>query len=214
MKNTTTARRLLAGAAAALCLAVGVGPAGATGNAYTVYVGGNSASASHHVTLATVQSVQWASPTLNWTCSSASTPATPAATVQAGTAVTDVVRFPRFDFVGCHFPGGALAATTAGDWLFHGTSAATSGQSDVVTGHLDDISITWRNAVCQITVTGRASASVQEATQRLLVDESGFTGSLRVSRAIGCLGQVRQGQVIDLRATFSITSPDGSINIG
>lgn len=211
MRNTTV-RRLLAGTAAALCLAVGVGPAGATGSSYTLSVGGSSVPGAHGITATSAQ-VHWASPTLTWGCSSATVPSTPPSSVQGGVAVTDLVRLSKVSFVGCVFPGGAMATTSAGQWVFHGSGDASATSTDVVDGHLDDISLTWQNAVCSITVTGSASASFHESTQRLLVDETGFTGTLLVSRAIGCLGQVRTGQAIDVRAAFNVTSPDGAINI-
>ncbi|MCX6405949.1 MAG: hypothetical protein NTV28_03405 [Propionibacteriales bacterium] len=211
MTFTRTPRRAF-GAVVAL-LAVGIGPAAATGNGYRVAVGGNSATAAHPMTAATTMSVNWASPTLTWTCTSATVRASALATAQAGYPVTDILRFPTFDFRGCTFPGGAMATTTAGEWQFHAEGPATSGATDVVEGHLDHISLTWRNAVCSITVSGRAAASFDEATQQLVIEESGFTGNLKTSGVLGCLGQVRNGQPINLSMRLQLTSPDGAINI-
>lgn len=213
MTITRISRRALGAAAAALALAAGVGPAVATGNAYRVAIGGNSATAAHPITATTTMSVGWASPTLTWGCTSATVRAPALATAQAGYPVTDILRFPTFDFRGCTFPGGAMATTTAGEWQFHADGPATSGAADVVEGHLDHLSLTWRNAVCSITVSGRAAASFNEATKQLVIDERGFTGDLTTSGVVGCLGQVRNGQPINLSMRLQLTSPDGDINI-
>lgn len=213
MKNTITARRLLAAAAAALCLAVGVGPAGATGNSVTVAVGGTIAQASHPVTATTTGSVSWATPTFSWTCTSAKIPASPFSEVHAGTAVVDVLSIRALSFQGCTLPVGLPTAAVVPATL-HVTSAASAGSNDVVSGHLDDLTVVSSNAICGFTVTGSARFSFNESTQQLAIDETGFTGNLRASNVRGCLGLVRNGQAMNLTMNLQVNSPDGSINIG
>lgn len=212
MKNTTTARRLLAGAAAALCLAVGVGPAGATGNSVTVAVGGTSAQALHPVTATTTGSVSWAVPTLAWGCTSAKIPSSPVSEVHGGTGVTNVLSIQALSFQGCTLPVGLPTAAVVPATL-HVTSAASAGSNDVVSGHLDDLTIVSLNAICGFTVTGSARFTFNESTQQLAIEETGFTGNLTVSKVRGCLGLVQNGQAMNLTMNLQVNSPDGAINI-
>ncbi|KQP78324.1 MULTISPECIES: hypothetical protein [unclassified Aeromicrobium] len=212
MRNTTV-RRLLAGTAAALCLAVGVGPAGATGNSVTVAVGGTSAQALHPVTATMTQSVRWESPFFTWSCSSAKIPSSPVSDVQGGAGVTDVLTVRAMSFQGCGWPGGSLPTASAAPATLHVTGPASSSTTDQVRGHLDDLTIVSSNAICDFTVTGSATAVLDEATQRLAIEETGFTGNLTVSKVRGCLGQVQNGQAMNLRMSLQLTSPDGAINI-
>lgn len=213
MRNTTTARRLLAGAAAALCLAVGVGPAGATGNSVTVAVGGTSAQALHPVSAMTTRYVWWGTPTFTWGCSSAKIPPSPVSEVQGGAVVTDVLTVRALTFQGCGWPGGGLPTASAVPATLHVTGSATSGSADVVWGHLDDLAIVSSNAICDFTVTGSARFTFNEATQQLAIEETGFTGNLTISNVRGCLGQVQNGQAMNLTMNLQVTSPDGAINI-
>lgn len=213
MKNTTTARRLLAGAAAALCLAVGVGPAGATGNSVTVAVGGTSAQALHPVTAMTMGSVSWAVPTLALGCSGARIPANPVSAVRGGTGVTEVLDLRAMQFIGCSWPGGAFTTTLPAPSALHVTAPVSGGSVDVVRGHLGNFSITMSNAVCDFTATGSARVTFNESTQQLAIEETGFTGNLTISNVRGCLGQVRNGQAMNLTMNLQVTSPNGAINI-
>ncbi len=201
-----TAALALAGVAVA-------GPALATGNAYTVAVGGSSAAGTHNITATTTGSLSFAVPTLTMGCSSAAVPASPASTVASGTSITDIASINKINFTGCTGPGGALAVTTVGSWKLHGTSAATAGATDVVSGHVDNITANVSNAVCKFTVTGKANGSFDEATQKLTVSETGFTGNLKVSAVTGCLGQVQNGQNANFSGVFNVASADGAINI-
>ncbi|MCR4513995.1 hypothetical protein [Aeromicrobium sp. 50.2.37] len=213
MKNTITARWLLAGAAAALCLAVGVGPAAATGNSVTVAVGGTSAQALHPVTATTTGSVKWGAPTFSWTCTSAKIPSSPVSEAHGGTGVTDFLTIRALPFQGCTWPGGTMITALTAPATLHVTGAATSGSSDVVQGHLDDLTIVSSYAVCTYTVTGSARFAFNESTQQLAIEETGFTGNLTISNVRGCLGQVRNGQAMNLTMNLQVTSPNGAINI-
>jgi hypothetical protein len=212
MRNITV-RRLLAGTAAALCLAVGVGPAGATGNSVTVAVGGTSAPSAHPFSATTQGSVSWAAPALAWGCTSAKIPSSPVSEVHGGTGVTDVLTVRAMSFQGCTWPLGAMNTRLTAPATLHVTGSATSGSTDQVRGRLDDVTIVSSYAVCEYTVTGSARFTFDEGTQRLAIEETGFTGNLTVSKVRGCLGWVQNGQAMNLTMNLQLTSPDGAINI-
>ncbi|NRQ48739.1 hypothetical protein [Aeromicrobium stalagmiti] len=200
------------GTAAIALAAVGAaGPALATGSTYTVAVGGSSAAGTHNIT-ATAGALSFAVPTLTMGCSSANVPASPASTVASGAGITDIAAINKINFVGCTGPGGALTVTTVGSWKLHGTSAATAGATDVISGHVENITANVSNAVCRFTVTGSANGTFNEATQKLTVSETGFTGNLKVTSASGCLGQVTTGQNANFSGVFTVASADGAIN--
>lgn len=200
-------------AALALAAVATAGPALATGNAYTVAVGGSTAAGTHAITATTTGPLSFAVPTLTMGCSSANVPASPASSVTSGTAVTDIAAINRINFSGCTGPGGALTVTSAGTWRLHGTGPATAAATDVVSGHVENITATVGNAVCRFTVTGKADGTFNEATQQLVVNETGFSGDLKVSNVTGCLGQVVSGQNANFGGTFNVASVDGAINL-
>ncbi|MBD8608626.1 hypothetical protein IFT73_17365 [Aeromicrobium sp. CFBP 8757] len=189
------------------------GPALASGSAYTVAVGGSSATAAHPFTAATTGAVAWSTPTLSFGCSGASVPASPPSTVSSGAGVTDVLTVNEVSFTGCTVPLGALSVSAPTPWRFHGSSPSAPGSADVVAGHVEGFSATWSNAACRFTVTGTADASFDETTQRLVIDESGLTGDLVVSGVVGCLSQFQNGQPFDVKAYFAVSSPDGVIDL-
>ncbi len=190
---------------AALALVALAGPAMATGSAYTVSVGGSSAPATNALTATAPSALTFAVPTLSMTCANAAVPASPASSVFSGTSITDIAAINRVNFAGCTGPGGALTVATVGSWKLHGTSAATSG-NDVISGHIENITANVSNAVCRFTVTGSANGTFDEATQKLTINETGFTGNLKVSTASGCLGQVTTGQNANFNGVFNVTS--------
>ncbi|MCL8250088.1 hypothetical protein AERO_01720 [Aeromicrobium fastidiosum] len=189
------------------------GPALASGSAYTVAVGGSSATAAHPFTTATTKTVTYRTPTITLGCSSASIPASPTSTSSSGSAVTDVLTVNTVRFAGCSSFGGSLAVSTPAPWTFRGSGPASVGTSDVIVGHVDGFNATWSNAICRFTVTGTADASFDETTQRLVIDESGLTGDLVVSGVVGCLSQFQNGQPFDVKAYFAASSPDGVIDL-
>lgn len=197
-----------------LSVMVVTGPAIATGNAYTVAVGSDTASAAHPFTASSGSAVTWRVPTLAVPCSGASVPATPLSTISAGSAVTDVFSIAKVSFVGCSGPGGAMAVPTSGTWTFHADSVATASSDEVISGHIENVSFKLLNAACDVTVTGVASATFDEATQQLTIDESGFTGDLTVSDVKKTmLSKFKNGQPFDLHAKLNVASPDGAINL-
>lgn len=203
----------LGGAVVALAGVVAAAPAMATGSSYTVAVGGSSAAGTHNITAASTGSLSFAVPTLSMGCTSAAVPSSPASTVASGTGVVDIASINKINFSGCTGPGGALTVTTSGSWKLHGTSAASTAPSDVVSGHVENITAVVANPVCRFTVTGSANGSFDESTQQLNVNETGFTGNLKVSNVTGCLGQVQNGQSANFSGNFQVTSPDGAINV-
>ncbi|KQY56113.1 hypothetical protein ASD11_16755 [Aeromicrobium sp. Root495] len=200
-----TAGLALAGVAVA-------GPALATGSSYTVAVGGSSAAGTHNITATSSGPLGFAVPTLTMGCTSAAVPASPVSTVASGTAITDIASINKINFTGCTGPGGALTVTTVGSWKLHATGAATSAATDVIAGHVDSITANVANAVCKFTVTGKANGTYNEGTKVLNVSETGFTGNLKVSNVVGCLGQVQNGQSANFTGSFNVVSPDGLIN--
>ena len=196
---------------AALALVALAGPAMATGSAYTVSVGGSSAPATNVLTATAPSTLNFAVPTLSMSCTSATVPASPASSVFSGTSITDIAAINRVNFAGCTGPGGALSVATVGSWKLHGTSAATAGASDVISGHIENITANVSNAVCRFTVTGQANGSFNEGTQALTINETGFTGNLKVSAVTGCLGQVTNGQNANFTGVFNVTS--AAINV-
>lgn len=204
----------LGGAVVALVGVVAAAPAMATGSSYTVSVGGSSAAGSHPITATATGTLNFNVPTLSMTCNNTSNvPASPVSSVASGTGVTDIASINKINFNGCTGPGGTLAVTTVGSWKLHGTSAATSGATDVINGHIEGITANVSNAVCGFTVTGSAKGTYNEGTKVLQVNETGFTGSLKVSNVRGCLGQVQNGQSADFIGGFNVNSPDGVINV-
>lgn len=192
--------------------ALALGPASATGSTYIVSVGGSSTSGGHLLTATTAGPVVWKVPTLTWGCAMANIPTSPASVVTSGPAVTDVAHVAKLNVLGCTWPGGALGVTSVGSWKLHGVSPATSG-SDVIKVHLENITINMSNAVCTFTVAGRMDGLLDEATQQLKLDESGFTGNLKVFNVVGCLGQVHNGQYMDFKGTLNLTTSHGSIDL-
>lgn len=202
--------------AAALALAgvAAAGPALASGNAYTVSVGGSSAAGTHPITATATGTLTFAVPTLSMTCNNTTNvPSSPVSSVTSGTGVTDIASINKINFNGCTGPGGSLAVTTVGSWKLHGTSAATSAATDVISGHIDDIQANVSNAVCSFTVTGSATGSYNEASKVIQINETGFTGNLKVSNVRGCLGRVQSGQSANFTGGFNVVSPDGVINV-
>lgn len=212
-------RRVVAGLAAAALVLV-MGPAMASGNSYTVAVGGSEATADHTFTATSTGYFTWwwekpDGSFLKWPCSSATIPASPASYAHSGSSRTDLLTVNKFFLNSCPGPGGALTAVAAGSWRLHGTSPATPASNDVVKVHIEDISITWSNAICRWTVSGGADGTFDEATQRITFDEQadGTGQSLTVTGVVGCLGQWKNGGKAKLEGALQLTSPDGSVNL-
>ena len=212
-------RRVVAGMATGALVLV-MGPAMATGNSYTVAVGGSDATADHAFTATSTGDFtwRWEKPDgsfLTWPCRSATVPASPASYAHSGSSRTDLLTINKFFLSSCPGPGGELPAAASGSWRLHGTSPATPASNDVVKVQLENISITWSNAICRWTVSGGADGTFDETTQRITFNEQadGTGQSLTVTGVVGCLGQWKNGGKAKLEGTLQLTSPDGPINL-
>lgn len=188
--------RLFAAALGATLLAlVGLGPAQATG--WTYFTPGPPAT--YSLTFSAPASVTFATNT----CSSG---AVSSATTVTGVPVVDLVSFNAMTFSGCVGIAGPSTITMTGAWKLHGTSAASSGMSDTITVHVDNIVASVRHAVnpaiCSYTVTGKADGTFNEGPQSLVLTENGLGGDLTVSNVSGCLGQVTNGQAAPFTGNF------------
>lgn len=212
---------VLAGALGLGALAL-AGPALATSTPTNVSVGGSTAAASYNLTASAPNtltfSVQRSTTPLNMTCTSGAVPASPVSTVQGGPGVTNIATLNKVNFSGCTGPGGALTVTTSGAWTLHRTGGTvTSAQTDVVSGHIENITAVVSNTVCEFTVTGQADGTFNEATQTLTINETGFDGDLDVVRstnpAKACLNQVPTTSVANFGGAFSVTTSGGPVNL-
>jgi hypothetical protein len=190
-----------------LCL-LAAGAASAT-TTYPVAVGGSTVAGGHRFTGTGSLAIGPAS------CTSA----TIAGTVNSGPGVTDVLDIDTLTTSGCTGPGGNMAVTQLSTWYLVADSGYTSGTSDVVQGHLTNIdahvATTPLSSVCSFDVIGTASASLNEGSQTLTIDETGgYTGNLTLANVSGCGGQLHDGDPADASGTFALTIPDGPINVG
>ena len=212
-------RHIAAAMAAALVVAVPAA-AFAAGPPYKVSVGGSAVySPSHPITATSVGSlphtIRNASSTIvNVPCTSAQL----TGTVTSGTGINPVMVFPSSIWSGCTIPGGAALMTQGSTWNFVGTgSNATASMTDVVAGCVSNVKFTRTTVanpnVCSFTVEGHMAASFNEATQRLTVNEVGYTGNLTVTSVSGCLGLIQVGNPFNLVMTTNVASPDGVIDL-
>lgn len=240
MKFKNHSRKAVLAAVAAAGIAAVAGPALATGSSYTVSVGGSTAPGTHAATAVadpiagTTRRVEFkvrnnAGTTIKMGCIGASG----TGIIRSGTGITDIGEISTSNWANCTGPGGKLDVTQIGTWTIHGTSAVTPAQTDVITGHVENVRahVASPTGICSFdvggnptgTIAGRASGTVDEATQKVSVLESGFTGNLYVYNVVGCLGQIQNGNVADMvgftpatgpiiPATLSVTIPDGAVN--
>lgn len=183
------------------------GPALATGNAYTVAVGGSSTPATHVLTANAPSTLTFQVPATTMTCATANVPASPVSNVFSGTGIIDIASINKVNFNSCTGPGGALAVATVGSWRLNATGAATAAATDVIAGHIENVTANVSNSVCKFTVTGRADGSFDESTQKLTISQTGFAANrLSVSNVVGCLGLVANGQAANFSGVFDVTS--------
>lgn len=210
--------RTLAAAAAATAVVIVSSPALAAGPPYTVSVGGSSAAGTHAVTAASTGTVQFnirnnAGTVINSNCSAVSG----AGTVTSGTGVNPVASISTTTWVGCSIPGGAKTITRNGTWTVTGTGASATTANETIAGYVGGINASVHTTanpnICRYTVTGQARASFNEATQQLVIGETGYTGNLTISNVVGCLGLIQNGNAANFATTLNVTSPDGAINL-
>lgn len=212
-------KHALAGALV-LTLAVLAGPASATGNTYTVSVGGSTIDIPHDMYGSTSGSVaislqRVGMPPFNSSCTSANLVGTGSAVnggTSGGSSPTDIADLPDINFIGCTTIGGVATVVTSPMQL-HGLSTATAGAVDVVQVHIDGINLTVSSVACAFRLSGAARGTFNEATQQLTINETGFSGGLTYARISGCLGQVPVSGNANLSFTMNVSTSGGAINI-
>ena len=210
----------LAAGAGVVGLVLAAGPAFATGNSYTVAVGGSSTAGTAAVTATSDAALEFYAEKpdgsfLKLTCASSAVPSGSGSVVNKGTGITDVANLQGVTFSTCSGPGGTLNVTTSGTWKLHGTSTATSTASDTIQGHIENVTANASNAVCSFTVTGGADGSFSESTQKLSVNEqaNGVGQALPVSGVSGCLGQIKNNGKAKFIGTYTTSVTGGSVNL-
>ncbi|MFE7227517.1 hypothetical protein ACFU7D_22185 [Nocardioides sp. NPDC057577] len=115
--------------------------------------------------------------------------------------------------------GTPLDFTVVGEWRFTTEDAAvTTSTTDVVAGTVDNIRLNVLDSsgtgLCDFSITGSAAATFDENTQRLAIRETTLDGSLFIEDVAGnCLGQVADGDPVDLDFSYALNIPDGPLNI-
>lgn len=210
-------RHIAAGVAAAAVITVS-SPAFAAGPPYTVSVGGSSAAGTHAITAASAGNVQFsarnnAGTVVNMNCTSVRG----AGAATSGTGVNPVATITSTTWTGCSIPGGAATVTQSGTWNVTGTGTNATTGNETIAGNVGNVTAgiqtTANPNVCRFTVTGAPRGSFNEATQQLVVSETGYTGNLVLSNVVGCLGQLQNGNPANFATTLTVTSPDGAINL-
>ncbi len=214
-----TIRRVMAGLCAGVLVLV-MGPVMATGNSYTVAVGGSSKSGQAPFSASTDTGLWYSLETpagtfLNLSCASASVPSSPSSIIHKGMNIVDIGEITRMYFNSCSWPGGTATVVTSGVWKLHGVSGATSAATDSVGVHLEDVTISFSTAICRYVVTGGLDGTFSESTQKLTIDEKadGTGQEAMVTNVLGCLGQVKNNGKFKLRATFSTSVSGGAVNV-
>ncbi len=208
----------LAVGAATVGLIAAAGPAFAAGPPYTVAVGGNSAPGTETITAASTGAIVFnarnnAGTQINMNCTSV----TGNGTVTRGTGVNPIATITSTTWSGCRVPGGAATVTQSGTWNITGTGTNATAGTESIAGYVGNVTAsvatTPNTAICSFTVTGQANGSFNEATQQLVVAETGFTGNLTLSGVSGCLSQLQNGNRANFSATLNVSSPNGAINL-
>jgi hypothetical protein len=190
----------------------------AAGLQHTVAVGGSSAPGSHPFIAASTGTIKFsvknnAGTVVNLNCSSL----TASGTISSGTAIDPVGTITSTTWSGCRIPGGSFTFTQSGAWHLAVTGSNATTAYETLVGKVDDVAFsaftTSSPALCSFTVSGQMDAELDEATQRLVIDETGYTGHLVLSNVGPCLGQMQTGNRADLAATLNVTSPDGVVNV-
>lgn len=186
-------------AAAAAALVIGVVPAFATGNMHHVFNGTNGTTMSHPTSLT-------ASPA---TVGPATCPSlTLTGAWQGGPGQVDLLTISTAKAVACTgFLPSPGFAVTGGTMKFHSTGAATAGATDLIVGHVHDVSV-WvesaaHPAICAYSVTGIAAATFDESTQVLTINEPSSSGNLVLANVAGCLGQIQDGNPAGFTGSFA-----------
>lgn len=209
-------RHLVAGAATLGLVALS-GPAFAAGPPYTVTVGG-ATSGTFSVSAASSGPVVFtaknnAGTVVNMNCTAVSG----TGSVVAGTNKNPVATITSTTWTGCRIPGGAATVTQAGTWNISGTGSNATAGTETIAGNVNNVTagvaLTASPSVCSFTVTGQADGAFNEATQQLVINETGYSGDLVLSGVGPCLGQLQSGNFADMQATLNVSSSGGAINL-
>ena len=210
-------RHALALVSAALVLAT-TAAAHAAGPPYTVAVGG-SATGTQAITFASSGTVQFsvknnAGTVLNLNCSSV----TGNATVTKGVGVNPIAAITSTTWTGCRIPGMPFTVTQGGVWDLAGTGSNATAGTETIGTQIPSVAlgfaVTANPAVCSFTVTGHLDGSFNEATQQLLVSETGYSGDLALSNVGPCLGQMQSGNAANMIFSANVsTGGAGAINL-
>ena len=209
----------LVGLTVALVLGT-VTAAHAAGPPYTVAVGG-STTGMQAITFTSSGAVTFAiknnaGTVVNMNCTEISG----TGTVMKGVGVNPIASITSTTWTGCRFPWfGALNVIQNVSSNIAGTGAtATAGTSDSVTGHFGNVNFGWvaasSPASCSFTVSGKLDMAFNEATQQILINETGYSGDAVLSNVGPCAGQVQAGNPFDMVAKLNVsTGGAGAINL-
>ncbi|MFJ2757563.1 hypothetical protein ACIO3S_18315 [Nocardioides sp. NPDC087217] len=207
---------LVGAAAAALTLAA---PAMASAAPpYTVAVGGSTAAGNHAFTATAVGGIAFAVPLNAMFCTSAGASGSiHSGTGKSGLAPDHLATISSTTWSGCTEQFGTpLTVTHSGAWkLETNDTSVTAAATDQVDGWISGISarVTDSTGLCDFTVTGSADGHFDEATQRLVVDETG-DGSLSVTAVVSdCLGSISVGDPASFNGTYNVSVPNGAVNV-
>lgn len=191
---------------------------------YTVAVGGNTTAGDHAFTASSVGAISFSTALNAMNCTSAG------ATGQAhsGTGKSGVytgnnpedhpATIASTTWSGCTEQFGTpLTVAHGGSWYLTTTdTSVTSAATDKVNGTITNVSAHVTDSdgtgLCDFWVTGSANGYFDEATQQLVVNETG--DSLKVSNISGdCLGTISNGEGASFNGTYNVSVTNGPINI-
>ena len=114
----------------------------------------------------------------------------------------------------CSYSGGSITPTGnhSTPWSLVATGGYTNGTSDNVTGQIQgvDVDVSVSSPSCSFNVSGAANGTFNESPQTLVVNEN--AGNLLISGST-CTSMFANGDPASFTGTFSVSSPDGAINV-
>lgn len=226
-------RKIIIGIVVAVLVALGALGSSALAHptTYTVAVGGSTASGSHLFFAVADDPIAFSvlhnTTQTDMFCNnvnlegeiSSGTGIDPVGVVKAVTRLNTPETFSRSEWKGCEGVGLAMTVTPLNDWEIHATGTpVSSALTDVVDGYVSgpsdgvlraEVKATLFPLVCKFEVEGYATGSFDESTQKLTVNETGFTGNLQiVNTSANCLGRVNNGDPADFEGVFTIGADD------
>ncbi|WP_110206559.1 hypothetical protein [Nocardioides daejeonensis] len=145
------------------------------------------------------------------------------ATIQAVSRANTPEGFSHSEWKGCKGPVNLdMTVVPLNDWEIHGYPPVSSG-NDVIPGYISgpagaplraNVYATTGSSGCSFEVEGYANGSFDEGNQTLSVNETGYTGNLKVVVAGGgstCLGLVGDGNAANFEGDF-VVGDDNAAN--